>query len=166
MRNLLRFGTGLVCLGLSVPAFAQGYDDSADYSANCRAVVGQAEIDGMVQQVVGRACLQSDGTWQIVQSPDGSVVWYPPAAYPYPDSWYWGPPLFVGAGVSFIFVDRFHRFHHFHRVDHFHPMDHHRFGMPMGAGFHRGPFPVGGFHGFGGMHRFGGMTGAGGMRRH
>ncbi|KVD84455.1 hypothetical protein WS62_20245 [Burkholderia sp. ABCPW 14] len=166
MRNLLRFGMGLVGLGLSASAFAQMYDDLPAYGTNCRAVLGQADIDGTVQQVVGRACLQSDGTWQIVQSPDGSVLWYPLAAYPYPDPWYWGPPLFIGAGVSFIFVDRFHHFRHFHRFDHFNQMDHRRFGMPMGTGFHRGPFPVGGGRGFGGVHRFGGMSGAGGMRRH
>ncbi|GAU06330.1 lipoprotein [Burkholderia stabilis] len=121
---------------------------------------------------MGRACLQSDGTWRIVQSDDGSVLWYPAAAYPYPDPWYWGPPLFIGAGVSFIFVDRFHRFHHFDHFDHFNHfnhfnrMDHRHFGMPVGSGFHRGPFIGGGGHGFGGMHQFGGMNGGGGMRRH
>jgi hypothetical protein len=93
-----------------------------------------------MQQIVGRACLQSDGTWQFVQSPDGSVPVYPVAAYPYPAPWYWWPPLFVGGGVSFIFVDRFHHFRHF---GHFHQIDHNHFGAPMGAGFHRGPFPGG-----------------------
>ncbi|MGU7780066.1 hypothetical protein [Burkholderia sp. PU8-34] len=168
MRNLLRFGMGFVCAGFSAAVFAQMYDNLPADSTNCRAVVGQAEIDGTEQQIVGRACLQSDGTWQIVQSPDGSILWYPLAAYPYPDPWYWGPPLFIGAGVSFIFVDRFHHFHHFHRFDHFvrfNQMDHRRFGVPMGTGFHRAPFPVGAGSGFGGMHRFGGMSGAGGMRR-
>lgn len=86
MDKLLRFGILLAYLGFAAPALAQTYDEQpvpAD-SANCRAVVGQAEIDGTIQQVVGRACLQSDGTWQIVQSEDGSVLWYPVAAYPYP----------------------------------------------------------------------------------
>ncbi|MGU7769122.1 hypothetical protein ACV229_02930 [Burkholderia sp. MR1-5-21] len=168
MRNLLRFGMGLVCAGFPAAVFAQMYDNSAADSTDCRAVVGQAEIDGTEQHVAGRACLQSDGTWQIVQSPDGSILWYPLAAYPYADPWYWGPPLFLGAGVSFIFVDRFHRFHHFHRFDHFgrfNQMDHRRFGVPMGTGFHRAPSPVGAGSGFGGMHRFGGMSGTGGMRR-
>lgn len=180
MDKLLRFGTLLVCLGSSASALAQMYDDLPvpAYSINCRAIVGQAEIDGTIQQIVGRACLQSDGTWQIVQSADGSVLWYPLAAYPYPDPWYWGPPFFVGAGASFIFVDRFHHFHHFHRFDrfhrfdHFNQMDHGRFGTPMGAGFHRGPFPGVGMRGFGetrgggAMHQFGGMSGFGGIRRH
>jgi hypothetical protein len=30
-------------------------------------------------------------------------------------------------------------------------MDHNHFGVAMGAGFHRGPFPGGGVHGFVGM---------------
>ncbi|KDB06236.1 hypothetical protein LIG30_0510 [Burkholderia sp. lig30] len=169
MRNLLHFGIGLAFVLFSGPTVAQMYDDVSNDDTNCRAVLGQAEIDDTPQQVVGRAYLQSDGTWQIMQSPDGSVLWYPLAAYPYPDRWYWRPPLFVGAGVSFIFVDRFHRFHHFHRFDHFgdfNRMDHRRFGMPIGAGAHRGPIPIGGRRGLGGVHRFGGMSGAGGMRRH
>jgi len=164
MDKLLRFGTLLVCLGLSGPALAQTYDNlpvPAD-SANCRAIAWQTEIDGTMQQIVGRACLQPDGTWQIVQSPDGSVLMYPVAAYPYPDPWYWGPPLFIGVGASFIFVDRFHHFHHF---DHFHQMDHNHFGVRFGEGFHHGPFPGGGMHGFGEMHRFGGMHGFGEMHR-
>ncbi|MEN8513004.1 hypothetical protein [Burkholderia sp. RS02] len=166
MGNMFRFGIGMVCLGLSAPVLAQMDDELPDYGTNCRAVVAQADIDGTEQQIVGRACLQSDGTWRIVQSDDGSVLWYPAAAYPYPDPWYWGPPLFIGAGVSFIFVDRFRHFHHFDHVDHFNRMDHRHFGMPVGSGFHRGPFIGGGGHGFGGMHRFGGMSGGGGMRRH
>ncbi len=170
MDNLLRVGTLLVCLGFAAPVPAQTYDESpvpVD-STNCRAVVGQAEIDGTMQQIVGRACLQSDGTWQIVQSPDGSVLWYPVAAYPYPDPWWWGPPIFIGAGVSFIFVDHFHHFHHF---DHFHQMGHGHVTF-VGAGVHRGPFPGGGVHdfggtrGFGGMHGFGGAQGFGGVHRH
>jgi len=121
-----------------------------------------------MQQIVGRACLQSDGTWQFVQSPDGSVpvypvAAYPVAAYPYPAPWYWWPPLFVGGGVSFIFVDRFHHFRHFGHFDHFHQIDHNHFGAPMGAGFHRGPFPGGGMRGSGGMPVSGGMRGSGGM---
>ncbi|AOI80942.1 hypothetical protein [Burkholderia sp. NRF60-BP8] len=145
--------TAIVCLGFAASVFAQTTDDSAANGTNCRAVVAQADIDGTEQQIVGRACLQDDGTWQIVQNADGSVLWYPVAAYPYADPWYWGPPLFIGAGVSFIFVDRFRRFHHFDHVDHFNPIGHRRFGVPMGAGFHHGPFPVGAGHGLGGMRR-------------
>ncbi|NTX25566.1 hypothetical protein HT746_00080 [Burkholderia pyrrocinia] len=169
MCNLIRSGIGIVCLGFSASVFAQMYDGVPDYGTNCRAVVAQADIDGTEQQIVGRACLQSDGTWQIVQSPDGSVMWYPAAAYPYADPWYWGPPLFIGAGVGFVFVDRFHHFHHFdhfNHFNHFNRMDHRRFGMPVGSGFHHGPFIGGGGHGSGGMHPFGGMSGGGGMRRH
>src|SRR5476651_53364 len=74
MRQLLRLGIMLAALGFAAPALAQMYDDAAgadvDSGANCRAVAGQADVDGSMQQVVGRACLQSDGTWQIVENPD------------------------------------------------------------------------------------------------
>ena len=65
MSTLLRFGIMLVCLGLSATAHAQTYDDSTpqDPGIDCRAIVGNAEIDGTMQTIVGRACLQSDGTW-------------------------------------------------------------------------------------------------------
>jgi surface antigen len=160
MDKLLRCGTLLVGLSFVTPAFAQMYDELAApvSSTNCRAVVAHAEIDGTMQQIVGRACLQSDGIWQMVQCTDGSVLWYPVATYPYPYSysystpWWWGPRIFVGAGVRFLFVDRFHHFHHF---NHFHQMDHGHFGGPIGAGFHRSQFAGGG-----------GMGGFGGMRRH
>jgi surface antigen len=102
-----------------------------------------------MQQIVGRACLQSDGTWQIMQGPDGSVLTYPIAQYPYPDPWYWGPPVFIGAGVSFIFVDRFHHFSHFH---HFHQMGHVHVGALMRGGGQM-TFPGGGMHMHGGMGR-------------
>src|SRR5580700_12123851 len=172
MNKLLRYGTLLVCLGLSAPALAQTYDDlpPPDNSGNCRAVAGQAEIDGTMQEVIGRACLQPDGTWQFLQSAEGDVLWYPVAAYPYADPWYRGPPLFIGVGASFFFVDRFHHFHHF---DHFHQMDHNHFWRPVGTGFHGGHSPNGGMHNgqfSGGMHggefNMGGMHGGGSMGGH
>ncbi|CAB3969636.1 hypothetical protein BCO9919_03888 [Burkholderia cenocepacia] len=170
MCNWFRSGIGIVCLGCSAAVFAQTSDDLADETTNCRAVVARANVDGTEQQIVGRACLQDDGTWQFVQSADGSVLWYPAADYPYADLGYWGPPLFIGAGVGFVFVDRFHHFHHFHHFDHvvhFNGVDHRRVGVPIGAGFHHGAFPAGTVgHGFGGMRPFGGGSGFGGMRRH
>jgi surface antigen len=150
MRQLIWLGIVLAAMGFAAPAVAQAYDD-VDSGTTCRAVAGQAEIDGSMQQVVGRACLQSDGTWQIVEDTDGSTLVYPVAFYPYPDQWYWGPPLFIGAGVSFVFVDRFH--HHYH-FDHFHQMGHMHVGAPVGFGFHGGPARFGGgMHGFWGAHR-------------
>ncbi len=134
-------------LGFGMPAAAQmaeaGTWDTG--SAPCQQVVGQAEIDGTQQQVVGLACLQPDGTWQVVDTSGGAVA-YPAPAY-YVDPWYWAP-VGVGFGASFIFVDRFHHFHHMHRV--FMP----RAGV---AGGFRGGFrgaPHGSFHGMehGGFH--------------
>ena len=152
MRKAFCLGMVLACASLaaSAPVFAQSFDDSisSDTQSNCRAIAGQAEIDGTMQQIVGRACLQSDGNWHIVQADDGSVLTYPVAQYPYVDPWYVGPPLFIGAGVSFIFVDRFH---HFHRYNHFNQMGHYHVGGSYAGGFH------GGFHGGGHMHGYGGM---------
>ncbi|WP_069915697.1 hypothetical protein [Caballeronia insecticola] len=143
----------VLVLTLALPAFAQGYDDPLAAIGDCRAIPEQADIDGISQPVAARACLQPDGTWQIVRDDaDSSVIVYPIAAYPYPDPWYWGPPIFVGFGTSFVFVDRFHHFHHFHRMGHEH------FG-----GLHHGGF--GGYHAYahpysvaphGGMHALGG----------
>ncbi|WP_133647724.1 hypothetical protein [Paraburkholderia flava] len=149
MKNLIRIGVcGVLLAGLGAltPAFAQtevNVSSTLD-AGNCRAVSGQAEIDGTTQQIVGRACQQSNGTWQIVQTDDGNVLWYPAGAYPYADPWWYGPPLFIGAGVGFIFVDRFHHFHRFYHYNHFHQFGYHHFGASAMGGFH---------HGFGGGHR-------------
>jgi surface antigen len=166
MRNILGIGTALVaCFGYAAPVASQtaAYDAPPPDAAPCRDIAGQAEIDGVMQRIVGRACLQPDGTWRIGQD-SGTVVVVPAPAYPYYDPWYWGPPVVVGVGASFIFVDRFHHFHH---------PDHVRFGRPDrdlhggGGGFRR----PGAMQGFGPMHGFGGMRGSGGMsgggfRRH
>jgi surface antigen len=170
MRNILGIGTALVAgFGCAAPVASQtaAYDAQPPEAAPCRDIAGQAEIDGVMQPIVGRACLQPDGTWRIAQD-SGAVVAAPVLAYPYYGPWYWGPwywgPPVVGVGASFVFVDRFHHFHH---------RDHDRFGRPdrglpgLGGGF-RGPGTVhdpGGMHGFGGMHGAGGMPG-GGFRRH
>src|SRR5258706_15725273 len=123
MCNRLLFGTLLACLGVTAPVtvLAQMYDDSSVpyYGIQCRAVSGQAEIDGTVQPIIARACLQPDGTWQIVRNgPGDTVLVYPVDAYPYRDLWYWGPPVFIGVGTGFFFVDHFHHFHRFHHFDH------------------------------------------------
>ncbi|KQR73822.1 hypothetical protein ASG35_22955 [Burkholderia sp. Leaf177] len=153
MRKAFFLGTAhavLACAIFSSSAslFAQSFDDpmSPDLQSNCRAIAGQAEIDGTMQQIVGRTCLQSDGTWRIVQADDGSMLTYPIAEYPYVDPWYVGPPVFIGVGVGFVFVDRFH---HFHRYNHFNQMNHYHVGGRYVGGFHNG----GHMHGYGGMGR-------------
>ncbi|SAK56045.1 hypothetical protein [Caballeronia ptereochthonis] len=150
MSSPFGLAAAVMALSLSSAAFAQSYDDSLAAVGECRAILEQADIDGVSQPVAARACLQPDGTWQIVRDDeDSSVIVYPVAAYPYPDPWYWGPPIFVGIGASFVFVDRFHHFHHFHRMEHAH------FGEFHPGGFHsRATMPHEGFHG--GMHGFGG----------
>lgn len=111
-------------------------------SAPCQQVVGQVEIGGVLQEISGVACLQPDGTWQLVDGASG-VVSYAAPAYYY-DPWYWAP-VGVGFGARVIFVDRFH---------HIHPMHHvfvRRSGVIVHGSFH------GGFHG--GLHHGGGAHG-------
>jgi len=124
----------LAGLGFFAPAGGQ------DMSGPCQDVSGQYEVNGTLQLVSGLACLQPDGTWQIVSTNGAGVDMYAvPYYYDYPvDPWYWAP---FGYGAV-IFIDHHHHVHHVSHVF-----------MPRpGAGFH------GGFHGgMGGFH--GGMGG-------
>lgn len=158
MLTFHQFATGLcsglcgLCLSTGCLAQSDAYA-SPDGTAPCRLVAGQTQIDGVMQQITGRACLQPDGTWQIVED-DGDALAYSP--FYYYDPWYWGPPAVIsGVAVSFIFVDRFHHFHH---LDHVH-YAYRSNGMGMGA--------RGGWHGGAPMHPWGGMShGGGGTRRY
>jgi surface antigen len=154
MRNLKGrcavLGLLLACAG---PVAAQVTDSLANAGPPCQTIAGQAEIDGSMQQITGLACLQPDGTWQIVQGGDNSVALYPAGLYPYYDPWYWGGVVSVGFGGPFIFVDRFHHrypvgYVHFSRAS---------FGVGARGGWHGSA----GWHG-GGMH--GGWGGGGGRR--
>jgi surface antigen len=164
MLTSLQFGTGLcsgvaclcLCAACAAPVAAQS-DANAPLNdaSTCRFVVGQAEIDGVMQQVSGRACLQPDGSWQVVEDDPAALALGPAPVYYY-DPWYWwGPPVVFAAGVSFVFVDRFHHFHH---------MDHVRYGHgSYGMGAH------GNWRGGASTHVWSGMShggaGGGGMRR-
>jgi hypothetical protein len=119
--------------------FGENTTGAAD-DPNCREYKGQAMIGGQEQQLVGRACRQSDGTWKIVEGtsehPAQVVTVYTPppySAYPYYDPWLWGPPFGLGFGASFAFFGGHH--HGFH---HDHDGGRHHGGMAFG------------------MHRFGG----------
>lgn len=174
MRNLSF--TGLLCgvlAGCTTPvASQQAVDEPVADTSVCRMVTGTADIDGTPQQISGLACRQPDGSWQIVQGDNDTLVYpeYPETIDYYGAPWYgvW-PPFFVGASV--VFVDHFHHFHH---MDHVHAGGP---GMPMTGvrgsfhnGFHggfRGGFHGGahnGFHGgFGGAHTGAVWSGMGGM---
>jgi hypothetical protein len=124
---------------------AQGAPESEPQ--NCRKFTAQVRVGGQLQQAVGQACQQPDGSWQVTQNTPGlpeQVYTLPPQAihlYPYPepyygwDPWFYGAPVFVGGPV--FFAHGFHRFHH----DGFH-----HGGFPRG-GFPHGGFAHGGFHG-------------------
>lgn len=148
MRNIeARCAVLCLCLACTAPVAAQTVVDGAPYAAPpCRTVVGQAEIDGTMQQITGLACQQPDGSWQIVQGDDTAVALYPAPAYPYYDPWYWGGVVTVGIGGPFFFIDRFHHRHplgqvHFSRTE---------FGVRTRSG---------GWHGSGGWQHTGGMHG-------
>jgi len=163
MRNFHHSGTGLtglygglafvcLCAACAAPVAAQSDANApGDAAPTCRLVAGQAEIDGVMQQINGRACLQPDGTWQIVEGDTGAQYLADQPVYYY-DPWYWGPPVVYGGGVSFIFIDRFHHHHH---MDHVHFVH-----GTSGMGGH------GGWHGGSSMHMWSGAShgGAGGMR--
>lgn len=135
----------------------------------CRQIAGQAEIDGMVQLITGLACLQPDGTWQLVDNGgygygDVPVYAVPPGYYASYAAPYWAP-----YGVGVVFIDRFRQFHPmhhvmFHRAVHFMGWR----GVPRVGGYGGGSFyggrtfrgggnpsrgGYGGFHGSGMAHR-------------
>ena len=164
MRNLIGLGMVLCsCVACTTPVMSQPAPagppidptTTSSVSPTCRMVNGTADIDGVSQNISGLACKRPDGTWQIQQQAADVDMYddygdYPPpyAYYSYDDPWFYGP---VGFGFGgFVFVDRFHHFHH---------MDHARFG-PRGGFYGRGGFrggnafvATGGFHGGGGGHR-------------
>jgi putative hemolysin len=183
MRNILGLAAVLcVCAGCAVPGgppvmaqesgppvypqadVSQNVPNGPDAQQNCQEVSGQAEIDGQQQPISGLACRQPDGTWRIQQPADadgtspyaGGYYQFTPVYED--DPFYWGPPFAFGFGASFVFVDRFHHFHH---IDHVH-FAHGGFGH---GGFHGGRHWAG-FHNGGGFHGgFSGGHGGGGHGR-
>ena len=173
MRQLGRFApvsvivlacTGCVTAYSSEPVFTQVTSQVAVDDPNCRDYSAQVMIERRQQQIVGRACQQSDGTWRIVEGPPGQppqiVVGYTPppyAYYPYYDPWLWGPPIGLSLGASVVFVDRFRGFHHFrfaHGREGLFAHRHDDFRFAGRDGFRSEDF----HHGFGGMHHgFGGF---------
>ncbi|WP_296657323.1 hypothetical protein [Paraburkholderia sp.] len=132
-------GFAIVCCALAVgstSAVSQQVMDTPSAGPVCRTVTGTADIDGAPQQFSGLACLQPDGTWTIVQADYGTLS-YPAEAWP---AYGWWPPVAVGA--SFIFIDRFHRFHPIRTVRFVHP------GIRVMPGMHGG-FRGDGFRGDG-----------------
>lgn len=120
---------------------------------NCREFSVQVIIGGQPQQLVGQACQRPDGSWQMTQTFGVAPRVYPPPiyAYPYPGDWpapwIFGPP-FVGS--SFVFIDRFHRFHHdgFRHDGFHHAFRHDGFRHDGFHTFRQDGF-MGGFHGRG-----------------
>lgn len=124
------------------PSLTQSTERIAPDDPNCRDYTAQFLVDGKQQDIVGRACRRSDGSWKITEGPPGNPTQfetvYPPVTYvynyPYYGPWLYGPPVGLGFGGGFVFFDGFlhlrHELHHEHHEHHEGPHDFDR----MGAG--------------------------------
>jgi len=141
--RLAAIALALASLGFIAPACGQ------NMNGPCQEMTGQYDVNGRLQVVSGLACLQPDGTWQMVDI-SGAGGTYDDSYYYGGDPWYWAP---YGFGAVII-IDRFHHVHHVSHV----------FMHRPGVGFHGG---MGGFHGGmgGGFHGNGGGFHSGGGHR-
>ncbi|MCW3477844.1 flagellar basal body L-ring protein FlgH [Limobrevibacterium gyesilva] len=139
-RFVLAAGLALICAGCVAPPpeplISQATITTPPDNPACRDYTLQAIVHGEPQTIVGHACQQPDGTWRIVEAPQGQpaqsmMIYAPPpyAYYPYYDPWLWEPPIGLSVG-AFVFVDRHHHFHDFRRF-------HERHGFAS-SGFHHG----------------------------
>jgi hypothetical protein len=131
-------------LGLSSSdAYANRYNGSNDY---CREYTGTIYVGGRAQQGYGTACLQPDGSWQVVSGDNVGqavapnyiinqpepVVYYQPPRNVYRTTYY--RPRDVGTSISVSFNDddwrrdrwRHHRHHRYDRWDRYDDRHHGR----------------------------------------
>ena len=110
----------LACSGCVVapqpqPIFSAITSDVSPDDPNCRDYRALATVDGQPQEIVGRACQQSDGSWRVVEGPTSAppqmMAIYAPPPYAY-DPWLWDFPIGFSLGTSVVFVDRQHHIHH------------------------------------------------------
>jgi hypothetical protein len=125
--------TGCVVAPEPQPLFSAVTSDVAPDDPHCRDYRALATVDGQPQEIVGRACQQSDGSWRIVEGPSRAppqmLALYAPPPYAY-NPWLWDFPIGFSLGASVVFVDRQHHFHH----------------MQVANGLRRFHFANGGFH--------------------
>jgi hypothetical protein len=147
----------LICSGCVAapepqPMVSAVNSDVAPDDPNCREYRAQATVDGQAQEIVGRACRQSDGSWKVSEGPTGAppemIALYVPPPYAY-DPWLWEFPIGFSLGSSVVFVDRQHHLHHAMSVRGLQ-----RIQIANGRGFHSAPMhpALGGMDHFG-MHR-------------
>lgn len=129
---------GCVAAPMPEPVISQITSRVAADDPRCQQYTARATINGLEQDIAGRACQQPDGSWRVAEGPpeqpDKYVIVYAPPAYSgYPayDPWLWGPPIGISLG-ALVFVDRDHRFHEFHHLHHF------AFGGFRDGAFHHG----------------------------
>jgi hypothetical protein len=141
--------SGCVAAPEPIPMVTGVISNTAPDDPNCREYRAQATVDGQPQEVVGRACRQSDGSWRVMEGPPSAppdmIALYAPPPYAY-DPWLWEFPIGFSLGTSVVFVDRQHHLHHVHSVQGLR-----RINMAHGGGFHSAPMHPG----FGGMEHFG-----------
>ncbi len=147
----------LICSGCVAapepqPIVSAVNSDVAPDDPNCREYRAQATVDGQAQEIVGRACRQSDGSWKVSERPTGAppemIALYAPSPYAY-DPWLWEFPIGFSLGSSVVFVDRQRHLHHVMSVRGLQ-----RIHIANGRGFHSAPMhpALGGMDYFG-MHR-------------
>jgi hypothetical protein len=152
--------TGCAAAPPTEPVVSQVTTSVAPDYPDCRNYKATATIDGTERQIVGRACLQNDGSWRITEGPPAQpaeygAVYEPPPYWVYPgyDPWFWGPPIGLSLG-AFVFFDRDHHLHRFRGFPHFATRGLHRdFDREGFTGRERGFHGGFGGGGFGGMHR-------------
>ena len=142
-------GIALGCAGCALPQPAepeltQVTTSVAPDNPNC--ILYSAQTVGQTgPTILGRACRQADGSWQLTEGPPGQPAQYALTYWPPPDSdaglyepWLWGPPIGFSIGAV-VFVDRDHHLHHFRDFAEFANLHHHHFGhFEPGAGIHHG----------------------------
>jgi hypothetical protein len=92
--GLILIGPGCVQAPLPPPepVISQVRERVAADDPTCRDYTAQATVDGRQQEIVGRACQQSDGSWRIAEGPPGQPTQYqtiygPPLSYAYGSSY-------------------------------------------------------------------------------
>ena len=104
------------CVVAPDPVVSTVAGEVAPDDATCRDYHAQATVDGQPQDIVGRACRQSDGSWQVSEGPAGGppqmMIIYPPPPPSFYDPWLWDFPIGFSLGAAVVFVDRQHHLHH------------------------------------------------------
>ena len=86
-----------------------GQSVAADNAA-CRIYSINSQVDGVTRNLVGRACKQADGAWQVAEGPPDNPAVFQTLYRPDPSAvyepWGAGPPIGISAGRPVTIVIR------------------------------------------------------------